>query len=81
MKMVFHILLKDLRRTWREIALFTVAIAGWAWIMAHPEMFLPGDVKTILPVAVSGSWITRAVRISRRKRISSSMTNSGSTCG
>ena len=36
MKIVLHILLKDLRRHWIEIGLFVLVCAAWTWQISHP---------------------------------------------
>lgn len=63
MRIVLHILLKDLRRHWREVALFAAVTAGWAWQQAHPDEWPWLDRKAMMPMLFFGSWIFVAIRV------------------
>ena len=63
MKIILHILLKDLRRHWREIALFILVTTGWAWQQAHPFRWLWLDQKQILPILLFLLWLFTVVRV------------------
>jgi hypothetical protein len=62
MKIVLHILLKDLRRHWREITLYVAVVAGWAWQEVHPDNLLWRNQRDVLPVLLFVLWFFITVR-------------------
>jgi hypothetical protein len=66
MKLILHIMLKDLRRHWREVALFAAVMAGWAWHTTHPSASgwlgqgVAGGVFIALPFVL---WFFIVVRV------------------
>lgn len=63
MRLVFHILLKDLRRQWREIVLFLVAAAGCAAEQAHPAAWAWLSDKYVAPVLFYLLWFFIVIRV------------------
>jgi len=63
MKMVLHILLKDLRRHCWEAALLILATAAWAWNLAHPNRFVWLRQREMLPIALFGLWFLITIRV------------------
>jgi hypothetical protein len=64
MTIILHILLKDLRRHWREVGLFAAVTAGWAWQQAHPYQwgyFI--QQKQALPILFFLLWFFITVRV------------------
>ena len=54
MRIVIHILRKDLRSHWWGIALFVASTACWAWQQVHPHAWVrhnPGDLPIILSLS------------------------------
>jgi hypothetical protein len=58
---VLHILLKDLRRHWREISLFIVCCGMWAWDVTHPAGWL--HQRGMMPVVIFGLWVFLTIRV------------------
>ncbi len=63
MRIVWHVLVKDLRRHWREVALFVAVTAGWAWQQAHPGEWPWLDRKEMMSVLFFGAWIFVVIRV------------------
>jgi hypothetical protein len=63
MKIVLHILAKDLRRHWREIALYLLACAAWAWQTAEPFALEWLHQHEFTPVLMFGLWFFIVIRI------------------
>lgn len=63
MKMILHILLKDLRRHWMEIAGFLLVCSTWAWREAHPFEWRWMQQRELIPIAFFGLWIICAIRL------------------
>jgi hypothetical protein len=63
MRMIFHILKKDLRRHRLEIGLFVLACAAWAWQTAHPSGWIWMSEKGFLPVLLFLLWFLVTVRV------------------
>jgi len=61
-KMILHILLKDLRRQWREIALYVLVSADWAWLSTHPGSWEWMRQKNMLPAVLFGLWVFIVIR-------------------
>ncbi len=62
MRLVLQILVKDLRRHWREIALFVCCCCGWAWERMHQGGWIWTHQRETLPVALFGLWLLITVR-------------------
>jgi hypothetical protein len=62
MKLVPHILRKDLRYHWREAALFVLACAGWAWQFSQPMGWLERRAPALAPILFFGLWLFIVVR-------------------
>jgi hypothetical protein len=60
--MILHILLKDLRRQWREIALYILVCAEWAWQQAHTGSWIWQHQREMLPFMLFGLWVFIVVR-------------------
>jgi hypothetical protein len=63
MKMILHILLKDLRRHWMEIAAYLLVCATWAWREAHPLALEWLRQRELIPILLFGLWMLIAVRL------------------
>jgi hypothetical protein len=63
MRIILHILLKDLRRHWREIVLFFAVTAGWAYQQAHPYTLLWLRQKELLPILLFLLWFFITIRV------------------
>ena len=63
MKMILHILLKDLRRQWREAALFVLVCAAWAWQQAHPGGWVWMHQRQFIPILLFCVWLFIVVRV------------------
>jgi hypothetical protein len=63
MKMIVHILRKDLRRHRLEIGFFVLACAAWAWQTAHPFGWIWLSEKGFVPIALFGLWFVVTVRV------------------
>jgi len=63
MKMIFHILLKDLRRHWLEISGFVVVCFVWAWQESHPLAFEWLHQRGIIPILLFVLWILVTLRL------------------
>jgi hypothetical protein len=50
MRMILHILLKDLRRHWPEICGFILVTAGWARQSAHPDPWIQHHGAATFPI-------------------------------
>jgi len=61
--MILHILLKDLRRHWREIALFVLVCAAFTWQTTHPFGWLWRQQKTLVPILLFILWFFIVVRV------------------
>jgi hypothetical protein len=62
MKIVLHILAKDLRRQWIEIGLFVLTCAAWAWQTAHPLAIAWFRQRDFVPVLLFGLWFFIVIR-------------------
>jgi hypothetical protein len=60
--MTLHILVKDLRRQWREIGLFALICLEWAWQQTHPENWSWLRQRELIPFLLFGLWIFIVVR-------------------
>ena len=60
---VLHILGKDLRRHWRETALFVAVTAAWTWQQAHPQAWTWPNGKAVLPILFFVLWFFIVVRV------------------
>ena len=60
--MILHVLLKDLRRQWREIALYILVCTEWAWQQAHPGGWIWQHQREMLPFMLFGLWVFIVVR-------------------
>jgi hypothetical protein len=63
MKMILHILLKDLRRHRSEIALFLLFCVTWTWAQAKPSSWSWMNERNILPFFLFGLWLFITVRV------------------
>jgi hypothetical protein len=63
MKLVLHILAKDLRRHRWELMLFVLACAAWAWQTAHPFGLLWARIREFAPFLFFGLWFLVTVRV------------------
>lgn len=63
MKMILHILLKDLRRQWMEIAAYLLVCATWAWREAHPFALEWLRQRELIPILLFGLWMLVTVRL------------------
>lgn len=63
MKMIFHILLKDLRRHRIEIAGFVFVCAVWAWREAHPMAFQWFRERELIPILLFALWFLITIRL------------------
>jgi hypothetical protein len=63
MKMIFHILLKDLRRHWPEIVGFVLVCGIWGWGESHPSTMLWVPQRGLLQTLFFGLWILITVRL------------------
>lgn len=62
MKIILHILLKDLRRQWIEISLFLLVCVAWAWQIAHPSAWEWFRQRDFTPVLFFGMWFLVVIR-------------------
>jgi hypothetical protein len=60
---ILHILRKDLRHHWREVALFVFSCAAWAWQITHPWSWEFVRQREIVPILLFGSWFLITVRV------------------
>jgi hypothetical protein len=63
MKMILHILLKDLRRHWLEISAYLLVCATWAWREAHPFALEWLRQRDLIPILLFGLWMLITVRL------------------
>jgi hypothetical protein len=63
MKMIQHILAKDLRRHWWELTLFVLACAVWTWQTAHPFGLFWNRTREFGPILLFGLWFIVTVRV------------------
>jgi hypothetical protein len=56
MKIILHILVKDLRRQWIELSLFVLVCAAWVWQSAHPMAWEWFRQREFVPVLLFGLW-------------------------
>ena len=63
MKIVLHILLKDLRRHWIEIGLFVLVCAAWTWQISHPMAWEWLRQREMVSILLFGLWIFVTVRV------------------
>jgi hypothetical protein len=63
MKMILHILRKDLRRHRWEIVLFLPVCATWAWIQASPSNFEWMTERELVSMLLFGLWLLITVRV------------------
>lgn len=63
MKMILHILLKDLRRHRLEIAGFLLVCVSWAWQQAHPFGLEWMQQRELIPILLFGLWFLLTVRL------------------
>lgn len=64
--MILHILLKDLRRHWREISLFVLVCGAWTWQQSNPGGWLWVHQRQLVPVLLFllfGLWFFITVRV------------------
>ena len=63
MKIILHILAKDLRRHKWELMLFVLACAAWAWQTAEPFGLLWNRTREFAPILFFGLWFIVTVRV------------------
>src|ERR1700722_1742167 len=63
MRMILHIMLKDLKRHWPEIAGFIFITAGWAWQEAHPEPWIRTHASGAFPILLFVLWFILVIRV------------------
>ena len=63
MKMILHILFKDLRGHWMEISGYLLVCATWAWREAYPFELEWMKQRELLPILFFGLWILVTVRL------------------
>jgi hypothetical protein len=63
MKMILHILLKDFRRHWMEMAGYLLVCASWAWQVAHPSGLEWMRQRELIPIAFFALWIILTIRL------------------
>jgi hypothetical protein len=62
MKIILHILTKDLRRQWIEISLFVLVCAAWVWQTTHPLEWDWFRQRELTPVLLFGLWFFVVIR-------------------
>jgi hypothetical protein len=62
MRLILHILLKDLRRQRLEILGYCTAVVIWAWREVHPAAFEWLRERDLLPILMFGLWILVTIR-------------------
>jgi hypothetical protein len=62
MKLILHILAKDLRHHKLEIGLYCAIVAAWAWQLAHPSLRTAENVIGLLYTALFVIWFVLVVR-------------------
>lgn len=62
MRMVAHILLKDLRRFWLEIGAFLLTVAAWALQEAHPSRWIEQHAESAFPIGLFVIWFFLIIR-------------------
>jgi hypothetical protein len=62
MRLIPHIVLKDLRRQRLEILGYCVAVVVWAWREVHPAAFEWLREREMLPMLIFGLWLLVTVR-------------------
>lgn len=62
MKIVLHILVKDLRRQWIELSLFVLVCAAWAFQTANPGAVEWFRQRDFTPVLLFGLWFLIVIR-------------------
>jgi hypothetical protein len=62
MRMILHILIKDLRRHRWEIGLYILFCATWSWEQANPSSWSWMNEREILPLFLFGLWFFITVR-------------------
>src|SRR5450631_1517570 len=62
MKIILHIMLKDLRRHWWEIGLYVLSCGTWAWQIQHPGAWRWLQQKELAPIVMFGLWFLIAIR-------------------
>lgn len=63
MKMILHILLKDLRAHWLEITGYLLVCATWAWREADPFELEWMKQRELVPILFFGLWTLLTVRL------------------
>lgn len=63
MKIVWHIVLKDLRHFWIEVSVFLASVVAWTSQQAYPDAWHWSDAKDVLPVVMITAWIVLAIRL------------------
>jgi hypothetical protein len=61
LRIVLHILLKDLRHHWREIALFVICCGTWGWDATHPMSWT--HQRGMIPAVMFGLWVFLSIRV------------------
>jgi hypothetical protein len=62
MKMILHILLKDLRRHRWEVLLFLAVTTGWILQIAHPSGWIRMHASAALPITFFAVWLFLVIR-------------------
>jgi hypothetical protein len=62
-KIILHILAKDLRRHWIEIALYLLACTAWVWQTAHPSSWMWIPERDLVPILPFLLWFILTVRV------------------
>jgi hypothetical protein len=62
MKIILHILAKDLRRQWIEFSLFILVCASWVWQTAHPMEWMWIRQREFVPLLLFGLWFFIVIR-------------------
>jgi hypothetical protein len=62
MRIILHILVKDLRRQWIELGLFVLTCAAWVWETTHPGEWDWFRQRELVPVLLFGLWFFIVIR-------------------
>jgi hypothetical protein len=63
MKMILHIMFKDLRRHWLELSGYLLACLLWAWREAHPMALDWVRQREYIPILLFGLWFLITIRL------------------
>ena len=62
MRLILHIILKDLRRQRLDILGYCVAVVAWAWREVNPATFEWLRERELLPELMFGLWLLVTIR-------------------